>query len=189
MRFVVPAAAVEYHFAQFVPRQSGEWQFAGTDGIGGGGGDSGEVGASLGRVLLMASLRFGQSKEHVPADGTRAVKGIFALQLMAPFLEPLIAVAVGTAIDEAVVVTLFVAYQVLLTGFAAELGMRVVVVLIGTAVVGAVVISVFVSVLITEFVVLVEIRRRFLARGFLFLGRFFLFARFLLGFSLGGDGC
>ena len=27
--------------------------------------------ASSGRVLLMASLRFGQSKEHVPADGTR----------------------------------------------------------------------------------------------------------------------
>jgi hypothetical protein len=49
-------------------------------------GDSARGGASLGRVLLMASLRFGQSKEHVPADGTRAVKGIFALQLMAPVL-------------------------------------------------------------------------------------------------------
>jgi hypothetical protein len=65
MRFVVPAADVEYHFAQFVPRQSGEWQFAGTDGIGGGGfGDSGEVGASLGRVFVMASLRFGHHKNR-----------------------------------------------------------------------------------------------------------------------------
>jgi len=35
-------------------------------------GDSGGGGASLGRVFVMASLRFGQSKEHVPADGTRA---------------------------------------------------------------------------------------------------------------------
>ena len=69
----------------------------------------------------------------------------------------LIAVTVGAAIGEAVVITFFVAYHVLLTGFAAELGLRVVVVLIGTAVVGAVVISILVSVLITEFEVLVEI--------------------------------
>lgn len=49
-------------------------------------GDSGEGGASLGRVLLMAPLRFGQSKEHVPADGTRALKGFLASRLMAPAL-------------------------------------------------------------------------------------------------------
>lgn len=35
MWFDVPTADVQHHFAQFVPRQSGEWQFAGTDGIGG----------------------------------------------------------------------------------------------------------------------------------------------------------
>ena len=35
MRFDVPAADVENHFAQILPRQSGERQFAGTDGIGG----------------------------------------------------------------------------------------------------------------------------------------------------------
>ena len=35
MRLDVPTADVEHHFAQLLPRQSGEWQFAGTDGIGG----------------------------------------------------------------------------------------------------------------------------------------------------------
>jgi hypothetical protein len=97
---------------------------------------------------------------------------------------PLVAVAVGTAIDEAVVVTLLVAYQILLTGFAAKLGLRVVVVLIGTAVVGAVVISVLVSVLITEFVVLVEIRRRLLARGTFFLVVLFFLRVFFLALAL-----
>ena len=94
---------------------------------------------------------------------------------------PLPAFAVGTAIDETFLVACFVAFEVLLSGLAAQVGLRVVVVL-ECAAVCAIVITVLVAIIIAEFPVFVDVRR-FLACRFLFTGLFllslFLFAGFL----------
>ena len=56
--------------------------------VGGSFGGSGGGGASLGRVLLMASLRFGQSKEPSQLMAPASSRGLLASQLMALSVRP-----------------------------------------------------------------------------------------------------